>query len=271
MVLFPLLTPLLYPKMANLKFFTLCVLFTITLVIEPVCPKDQYVEPLLFGMKVSIPYDMANLFTRFPFQGGLSVVLGLGLAGILFFGVITAPFGYMFGVPSEKYVLGDYSFHKGGRMLTYLNEEFSSPASSSVLLEYIRSEKANPRTIFSDQRQLQDSQDEEQCCQTFLYYFDSVMNYLDYWEPGFLQKWKPSLNVLRRRLGGKVGKDIVTAVESSLSTKFTPEYESSMFYLISEKETDVRNEVCQQRMVCHAHGTLQYLPETALKIYHKFR
>lgn len=238
-------------------------------VINPVSPADQYVEPLLFGMKVNLPYDMANLFNRFPFQGGLSVLLAVTLAGILFFGVITAPFGYMFGVPSEKYILGDFSFHKGGRMFPDSLEPDTS--SSSVLLDYVTSVKGSPRTIFSDQRQLQSVSDEEPCCQTFLHYFDSILAYLDYWEPGFLEKWKPMLNVLRNRLGGKVGKDIVNTMESTLNTKYAPEYMHSMFYMISEDEKDVRNPVCQQRMICHAHGAMQYLSPTILKVYQRFR
>lgn len=75
--------------------------------LDPVVAKGQYVVPLNMGMKVSIPYDIANLFGRFPIQGALSVVLALALNAILFFGVITAPFGYFFGIPSKKYVLGD--------------------------------------------------------------------------------------------------------------------------------------------------------------------
>lgn len=247
--------------------------------ILPVSSKDQYVEPLLFGMKASIPYDMANLFNRFPFQGGLAVILGLGLAGILFFGVITSPFGYMFGVPSEKYVLGDFALKHPEvedpnfnpnvhRRMSLEPPEFpmASPrSSSSVLLDYVRSVKGSPRKIFSDQ------QSTEPCCQTFLHYFDSIVEYLDYWEPAFPQSWKPSLSVLRNRLGGKIGKEIVTTVESTLGSEYTPEFIESMFYLISEKERDIRNPSCQLRMVCHAHGVLHHLPPLLLKIYHKFR
>lgn len=245
--------------------FSLCLIILVFCLTNPVSSKDQYVEPLLFGMKVSIQYDMANMFNRFPFQAGLSLILGLGLAGILFFGVITAPFGYMFGVPSEKYVMGDFSFHPASSRMF---DSFETSSPSSVLLDYVRSEKMSPRTIFSDNR---GESEDQQCCQTFLHYFDATIGYLDFWEPGFLQKWKPYLNVLRNRLGGKVGKDIVNTVESTLSTKYTPEFVHSMFYLIPESEESVRNPACEKRMVCHAHGTLQYISPTIVKIYQKFR
>jgi len=67
--------------------------------------KAQFVEPANMGMKMSIAYDIANLWRR-PIAGVLSTVLAISLAIILFFGVITSPFGYMFGIPSRKYVLG---------------------------------------------------------------------------------------------------------------------------------------------------------------------
>ncbi len=97
-------------------------------------PKGQFVQPMMHGMQIAIPWDIANIWNRpvslSPF---LSTFLGLALLYILFFGVITSPFGYMFGVyvqnfyrlyfflvnqffhasfslflcrPSQKYVLG---------------------------------------------------------------------------------------------------------------------------------------------------------------------
>lgn len=236
----------------------------------PVFSKDEYVEPLLFGLKVSVPYDLANLFNRFPIQGALSLILATGLSFILFFGVITSPFGYMFGVPSEKYILGDYALkhpEMSSSRSVDLTTELPSMPKSSFLLDYIRSEKGSARTLFSDQPH----QSEQECCQTFLYYFDSIMSYLDYWEPGFLEKWKPSISMLRTRLGGKVGKEVIKTVESTLNSQYTPDYIHSMFFLISENEKDVRNPTCQKRIICHAHGALPYMPVALLKIYHKFR
>ncbi|CAL8100349.1 unnamed protein product [Orchesella dallaii] len=238
--------------------------------ILPVSSKEQYVEPLLFGMKATLPYDMANLFNEFPIQGGLALLLGLGIMFILFFGVITSPFGYMFGVPSEKYVMGDFKIPHPEVAAAEKRIMYSIPSNGaprSFLLDYVNSVKGSPRTIFSDKRE---DQEEEQCCQTFLYYFDAILGYFEFWEPGFLEKWKPSLNVLRSRLGGKVGKDIVNTVESSLRKEYRPDFIHSIFYLIPEEEDIRSNEACQLRMVCHAHGAIQYLPVSMLKIYHKF-
>lgn len=70
--------------------------------------KDQYVQPLNMGMQIAIPYDIANIFNRPINFGPIAGLLSAGcLLYILFFGVITSPFGYFFGVPSEKYVLGE--------------------------------------------------------------------------------------------------------------------------------------------------------------------
>lgn len=67
-------------------------------------PKDQYVQPLPMGLQVAIPWDIANIWNRpvslSPF---LSTFLGLTLLYILFFGVITSPFGYMFGVYVQSF------------------------------------------------------------------------------------------------------------------------------------------------------------------------
>jgi len=72
---------------------------------DPVSSKGMYVQPLNMGMQMAIPYDIANIFNR-PIAGVTSVVLTVGLAIVLIFGVITSPFGYMFGIPSNKYVMG---------------------------------------------------------------------------------------------------------------------------------------------------------------------
>ena len=70
--------------------------------------KSQYVEPLNSGLQFSIPYDAANIFIR-PIAASISVFLAIAMCFILFFGVITSPFGYVFGIPSRKYVLGSES------------------------------------------------------------------------------------------------------------------------------------------------------------------
>jgi hypothetical protein len=57
------------------------------------------------GMQMAIPYDIANIFNR-PIAGVTSVILTVSLGLIIFFGIITSPFGYFFGVPSRRYVLG---------------------------------------------------------------------------------------------------------------------------------------------------------------------
>jgi len=53
----------------------------------------------------AVPYDIANIFIR-PIAGVIGVSISVALLLILFFGVITSPFGYFFGVPSRKYVMG---------------------------------------------------------------------------------------------------------------------------------------------------------------------
>ncbi|CAG7823214.1 unnamed protein product [Allacma fusca] len=82
----------------------------LVLIVILYCPhsvvgKGQYVMPLLGGMKMSLSYDIANLFLR-PVASFLSVFVSIAMLFILFFGIITAPFGYAFGIPSRKYVLG---------------------------------------------------------------------------------------------------------------------------------------------------------------------
>jgi len=84
------------------------IVFTFSsIVINEIESKNQYVQPLNMGMQVAIPYDIANIFNR-PVWFGRTASLFLSgcILFILFFGVITSPFGYMFGIPSEKYVLG---------------------------------------------------------------------------------------------------------------------------------------------------------------------
>src|SRR5688572_25230078 len=53
---------------------------------------------------MSLAYDAANIINR-PFATVLGSCLAGSLGLILFFGVITQPFGFMFGIPSRKYVL----------------------------------------------------------------------------------------------------------------------------------------------------------------------
>ena len=59
---------------------------------SPTDTKGQYVMPLLGGMKMSVAYDIANLFIR-PIAASISTFLSICLLFILFFGVITSPFG----------------------------------------------------------------------------------------------------------------------------------------------------------------------------------
>lgn len=92
--------------METFKF--LGVIVTLILSIPNSEGKGQYVQPLNMGMQVAIPYDITNIVNRPINFGPISALISTGcLLYILFFGVITSLFGYFFGVPSEKYVLGD--------------------------------------------------------------------------------------------------------------------------------------------------------------------
>jgi len=91
---------------------------SIILLLEISCPclvngDNHYIEPLNLGMKMNIPYDIANVFNR-PIAGVLATILVVCMGCILFFGVISSPFGYMFGIPSRKYADalegGEYNF-----------------------------------------------------------------------------------------------------------------------------------------------------------------
>lgn len=91
-----------------MKVSTFSVVILLLMSSVPVVPKGQFVQPLNMGMQVAIPYDIANIFNRPINFGPISALISTGsLLYILFFGVITSPFGYFFGIPSEKYVLGD--------------------------------------------------------------------------------------------------------------------------------------------------------------------
>lgn len=85
--------------MRAIKFGQIVITLLLSCLQTYVEPKDQYVQPMMMGMQVAIPYDIANIFNRpvslSPF---VSTFFGLSLLYILFFGVITSPFGYMFGV-----------------------------------------------------------------------------------------------------------------------------------------------------------------------------
>ncbi|CAG7723850.1 unnamed protein product [Allacma fusca] len=94
--------------------------------------KGQYVESLNMGLQMAIPYDAANIFNR-PIAAFISTFLSICLAAILFFGVITSPFGYMFGIPSRKYVLGTV----GARSFSSFDNS-SLPLEESLVLENIQ-------------------------------------------------------------------------------------------------------------------------------------
>ena len=89
----------------SLLTVTICIILVFNTIIQPVSSKGQYVQPLNMGMQMAIPYDIANIFNR-PIAGVTAVILTVGLGLIMFFGIITAPFGYFFGIPSRKYVTG---------------------------------------------------------------------------------------------------------------------------------------------------------------------
>ena len=107
--------------------------------------KNQYVMPMSMGLKMSLPYDICNVFNR-PIFGVTAVILTVALGLIILFGIITSPFGYFFGIPSRKYVLGgpvDH-FHSQGsprmksdpNLLNFLdmlqNPDFSPSFSKSI-------------------------------------------------------------------------------------------------------------------------------------------
>lgn len=84
--------------------FSIWILLCLGGLIKEVELESQYVMPMSMGLKLSLPYDIANLFIR-PTAGAISVLISVALLFIIFFGIITSPFGYFFGIPSRKYVL----------------------------------------------------------------------------------------------------------------------------------------------------------------------
>lgn len=99
--------------------------------------KKQYVQVLNSGLHTSQPYDIANIFRR-PVAAIISIVLTIFLAVFIFFGIITSPFGYFFGIPSRKYVLGG---------VNTTSKASNLPISSRILnLDY----KMEPRNLDLD-------------------------------------------------------------------------------------------------------------------------
>ncbi|OXA56295.1 hypothetical protein Fcan01_09329 [Folsomia candida] len=237
--------------------------------LDPVVAKGQYVVPLNMGMKVSIPYDIANLFGRFPIQGALSVVLALALNAILFFGVITAPFGYFFGIPSKKYVLGDVEV-----------SETSSAAASKRMdfvdegVEYFDYKPINnERKVYltpSPRSSITLNED-----RTLFYFLEDVVNLLgkqdNFWT-NFSSTWQdvsPRENAKSSEFLDIIWKLYVDLVNKPQSPNLPNTILDGWFSFMPQSGS-VRSKSCDLLSVCYAHGALKRLPNWLIKIYHVF-
>jgi hypothetical protein len=245
----------------NLNPFVAIILFNLFLILHTSDAKDQYVLPLNMGMKSSISYDIANMFNR-PnvLQGGLAIFLSYCILGIVFFGVITAPFGYMFGIPSQKYVLGDLK-------TIYQQIQDEDAASESRIANITHQFDVGPGHSEASPRNFGEHPND-----TFLRLSEMWSNLQD--KLDFSQ-----FNTLWTNLNFKPNKSLIRLLKNEAwkafvdfsNRSYSPNFLSSMFYLMPKSDPEVMSEGCQLLALCYGHGSTKHLPSKFIRLYSVFR
>lgn len=91
--------------MEELRFTFLFLLVSMSLMMGTALVRRN-TEPLNIGFIISLPFDISNTL-RAPMGGPLSLILGAGLALIMFFGMLATPLYYIFGIPPRPYHIRD--------------------------------------------------------------------------------------------------------------------------------------------------------------------
>lgn len=228
--------------------------------------KSQTVnEPVNVNWVISLPWDVSNTL-RAPFGGPVSLLLSVTAAAALLLGLLLAPVNYILGFPPRIYhtyrvpgILGKLPLIKSGRSF---NSAVGGGEDSGENYSHYQHYYHHPTNITNGQFQFYDDGDGdgesfdmadilvhlfERVSSTFKIVFDKDSDY-DFGEENF------------------TGRELSVVKADEEESYGPPGFLDSIFLLVPEED-----EICRQLMVCHAHGFLDFLPTSMVKLYKVLR
>lgn len=202
-------------------------------------------EPVNSNIIFALPWDIANSL-RAPLGGPVSLALSVIMACILLFGFLLAPVNYIFGYPPRIYhgyrIPGLF-----GRSLDIALENYPEFSKSGDYSHYYQLPNNGANNDFN--RGIREGLDMA----------DMLVHLVD--------RVSSARVVFDRDENYLFGEKDFTGRELALwDVNETPGFLDYIFLLVPEED-----EMCRQLLVCHAHGFLEFLPETALKLYQLLR
>lgn len=195
-------------------------------------------EPVNFNWIISLPWDVANTL-RAPIGGPVSLALSAFMALMLLFGFLLAPVSYILGYPPRIY----HPYRAPGILGRSLHSSYDA---ANYTTGYYYNQ---PHNHFGSNGENFDMAD------VLVHLFHEVSS------ARFVFDREDHYTTSGESF---TGRELV--VKDEQHEKAAPGFIESIFLLVPEED-----EICRQLLVCHAHGFLTFLPQSAVKTYQLLR